>query len=148
MFFHRYFLGKLSQKRLGFFIYILYRKECLQDKKTEVLKKSVKSKFSNGVSPYFFLILGKLSKKKKSSFDIVERKECFLDQKKDIFEKPIKSNHALCQKNDFFFHAYFLDKPTQKRYSGQKRMCLDQKCDVLKKPKKSKFSKGVSSWFL
>ena len=30
------------------------KKECFQDKKTEVLKKSVKSKFSKGVSQYVF----------------------------------------------------------------------------------------------
>ena len=89
-----------------FFLYILYRKECFQDKKTEVLKKSVKSKFSKGVSPYFFNF-GQIKPEKKSFFDIVERKECFLDQKKDIFEKPKKSNHALCQKSEFFSMRIF-----------------------------------------
>ena len=52
MFSHWYFLGKLSQKRL--FFDILDGKECFLDQKSEIFKKSEKSKFSKGVSPCFF----------------------------------------------------------------------------------------------
>ena len=42
-----------------------------------VLKKSVKSKFSKGVSPYFFLILGKLSQKKNRFLILWREKNVF-----------------------------------------------------------------------
>ena len=70
MFSHWYFLGKLSQKR--FFFDILDGRECFLDQKSEIFKKSEKSKFSKGVGPCFFSkiwifshghFLDKLSKK-------------------------------------------------------------------------------------
>ena len=52
MFSHWYFLGKLSQKR--FFFDILDGRECFLDQKSEIFKKSEKSKFSKGGWPMFF----------------------------------------------------------------------------------------------
>ena len=111
---HRYFLGKLSQKRLFFFLYILYRKECFQDKKTEVLKKSVKSKFSKGVSPYFFNF-GQIKPEKKIVFWYCGEKRMLFRPEKRYFWKAQKIEPCFVSKKRIFFHAYFLDKPTQKR---------------------------------
>ena len=92
------FLGKTSQKRS--FFDILNRKECFLEQKSEVLKKSRKSKFAKGVSPwlcqkncYFshLCFLGKTSQKK-SFFDIPDIKEWFLDQKSEDLKKSKNSN--------------------------------------------------------
>ena len=57
-------------------------------------------------------------------------------------------------KNRGFYHVlcFFLGKSSKKRFFfgvlDKKESFLDQKKKVLKKYKKSKFSKGVSLWFL
>ena len=92
------FLGKTSQKRS--FFDILNRKECFLEQKREVLKKSRKSKFAKGVSPWLcqknrsfshLCFLGKTSQKK-SFFDIPDIKEWFLDQKSEGLKKSKNSN--------------------------------------------------------
>ena len=49
---HFFFLTKKSQKET--FFDILDRRECVLDLKSEVLKKSKKSTFYKGISPWFF----------------------------------------------------------------------------------------------
>ena len=79
IFSHGHFLDKLSKKSLVF--YVLGRKECCLHQKSEVLKKSEKTKFAKGVSPWFLwknrmfshsYFLGKLSQKT-LFFDILDR---------------------------------------------------------------------------
>ena len=75
---HMFLLCKKSHKET--FFDILDRKECFLDLKSEVLKKSKKSKFSKGVSPWLFsknrpfFICFFLAKKarKKNFFDILD----------------------------------------------------------------------------
>ena len=85
-FFLYVFFDQKSQQQTVFDI--LDTKECFLDLRSEVLKKSRKSTFCKGVSPWF------LSKKrpfcciffsnkaiKKTFFDILDSEECFLDLK-------------------------------------------------------------------
>ena len=112
---------------------------------------SIKGIFSHG---YF---LEKLSQKR-LFFDILDRNECSLGQKSEVLKKSKTSTFfkVVCLwsflKNRIFSYRYILDKWSEKRlyfYVLDRKECfLDQKNDVLKKPKKSKFSKGVSPWFL
>ena len=96
IFSHGYFLGKLIQKRLLF--NILDRKEWFLVKKSEVLKKSKKSKFCKGVCQWFFYknrifchgcFLDKPTQKR-SFFYILYRKEWFLNQKSEVLKKSKK----------------------------------------------------------
>ena len=163
MFSHWYFLGKLSQKR--FFFDILDGRECFLDQKSEIFKKSEKSKFSKGVGPCFFSkiwifshghFLDKLSKKS-LVFYVLGRKECCLHQKSEVLKKSEKSKFVkgvspwFLWKNRMFFHSYFLGKLSQKRLLfdilDRKECFSDQKSEVLKKFKKSKISKAVSPCF-
>ena len=93
VFFVMSFLSKKNQKET--FFDILDRKECFLDLKSEVLKKSKKSKFSKGVSPWLFsknrplsyvFFLAKKARKK-YFFDILDSKECFLDLKSEVLTK-------------------------------------------------------------
>ena len=90
------------------FFNIVDRKECFLDKKVTFQKKSRKSKFSKGLSPWFLsksrtfyhvCLLGKLSQKR-SFFDILDKKKSSLDQKKWRFKKLKKKSNfskAVCQ---------------------------------------------------
>ena len=79
------------------FFNIVDRKKCLLDKKSDVSKKSGKSKFSKGLSPWFLsksrtcyhvCLLGK-SSQKRSFFDILDKKMLFRP-KKVAFQKTKK----------------------------------------------------------
>ena len=92
-FFHMFFFSQKSQKE-GFFD-ILDRKEYFLDLKGELLKKSKKSTFCKGVSPWFFsknrpfshmFFMGKQSHIE-TFLDILDRKECFLDLKIEVLTK-------------------------------------------------------------
>ena len=80
---YMFFFLKKSQKQTVF--EILYRKQWFLDLKREVLKKSRKSPFCKGVSPWFlsknrpFSYMFFMSKKsqKQTVFDILDRKESF-----------------------------------------------------------------------
>ena len=85
IFYQQSLFRKLDQKRS--FFDILERKEWLLDPKKWSFKKSKKSKFFKGVSPWFLSknrifdqgnFLGKLSHKT-LFLDVLDRKECFLD---------------------------------------------------------------------
>ena len=87
IFYQQGLFRKLDQKRS--FFDILERKEWLLDSKKWSFKKSKKSKFFKGVSPWFLSknrifdqgkFLGKLSHKA-LFLDVLDRKECFLDHK-------------------------------------------------------------------
>ena len=89
-FFSMVVFGQIYLENIVF--YVLDRKECFLDKKSQVLKKSKKSNFSKGVSPWFFAkmvlffhwwYLGQ-SSQKRSSFEILDRKEWFLDKKSQV----------------------------------------------------------------
>ena len=119
-------MDKLSQKR--FLFDILDRKECFLYKKSKVLKKSKKSRFSKGVSPLFLstipifshgYFLDKLSQKR-FLFDILDRKECFLYKKSKVLKKSKKSRFSkgvsplFLSTIPIFSHGYFLDKLSKK----------------------------------
>ena len=90
------------------FFNIVDRKECLLDKKVTFQKKSGKSKFSKGLSPWFLsksrtcyhvCLLGK-SSQKRSFFDILDEKKMFFRPKKVTFQKTKKKSNfskAVCQ---------------------------------------------------
>ena len=83
-----FFLSKQSQKET--FFDLLDRNECFLDVKSEVQKKSKKSTFWNGVSPWFLsknwpvfhIFFFNKERQEETFFDILDRKECFLDHKK------------------------------------------------------------------
>ena len=112
-------------------------------------KSPIKSKFSQGVSPWFWvknghfsqwLFLGK-SSQKASFFYVLDRKECFLDKKSKVLKKSKKSNFSkgvspcFFAKNDHFFHWWYLRQSSQKRSSfeilDRKEWFLDKKSQVL-----------------
>ena len=89
------FLTMRIKPEKNVFWYSGLKKEWFWEKKSKVLKKSRKSKFSKGVSPWFLsknrtfyhvCFLGK-SGQKTSFLDILDRKECFLDQSKWSFKQ-------------------------------------------------------------
>ena len=159
------FLSKNSQKQKVFDI--LDRKECFLDLKSEVLKKSRKSTFCKGVSPWFlsknrpfsnmFFFFSKTSQKQ-TVFEILDRKECFLDQKSEVLQKSRKSTFCkgvspfFLSKNRPFSYMFFLSKNSQKKtvfdILENKEYFLDLKSEIPQKSKKSIFCKGVSPWFL
>ena len=122
------FLGLLSQKRTCFGF--LDKKEWFWEKKSKVLKKSRKSKFSKGVSPWFLsknrsfhhiCFLGKPGQKT-SFLDILDRKECFLDQSKVKFQTSLKNANfptglvqGFLSKIRTFYHVCVFGKLSQKR---------------------------------
>ena len=104
------------------FFNIVDRKECLLDKKVTFQKKSGKSKFSKGLSPWFLsksrtcyhvCLLGK-SSQRRSFFDILDLKKCSLDQKKWRFKKlkkngtfPKRFVNGFCVKIQLFTMCVF-----------------------------------------
>ena len=124
-----FFLSKKSQKQTVFDI--LDTKEWFLDLKSEVLTKSRKSPFCEGVSPWFlsknrpfsyiFFILSKKSKKQ-TVFDILDRKECFLDLKSEVLRNWKKSKCCkgvspwFLSKNRPFFHMFFLAKKARNKH--------------------------------
>ena len=122
-FFLYVFLSKTSLKET--FFDILDRKECFLDLKSEVLKKSRKSTFCKGVSPWFlsknrpFFYMFFLSEKsqKQTVFDILENKECFLDLKSDVLKRSKKAPFSkevspwfLSKKSTFFLYVFLRKK--------------------------------------
>ena len=163
-FFLYVFLSETSLKET--FFYILDRKECFFDLKSEVLKKSRKSTFCKGVSPWFlsknrpFCYMFFVSEKsqKQTVFDILENKEWFLDLKSEVLKKSKKAPFCkevspwfMSKKSTFFLYVFF-SKKRQKQtvfdILDRKESFLDLKSKVLKKSRKSTFCKGVSPWFL
>ena len=108
-FFLYVFFNKKSQKQTVFDI--LDRKEWFLDLKSQVLKKSRKSTFCQGVSPWYlsknpsFSYMFFLSKKsqKQTVFDIHDRKESFLDLKSDVQKKSRKS--TFCKRVSAWFFS-------------------------------------------
>ena len=121
------FLSKKSQKQTVFDI--LDRKECFLDLKSEILKKSTKSTFCKGVSPWFlsknrpFSYMFFFSKKsqKQTVFDILDGKESFLDLKSEVLKKSKKSSFCkrvspwFLSKNRPFSYMFFLTKKARKK---------------------------------
>ena len=119
-FFHMFFfLSQKSQKER--FFDILDRKEYFLDLKSELLKKSKKSTFCKGVSPWFFsknrpfsymFFLTKKSQKERF-FDILDRNECFLDLKSEVLKRSKKSTFCkrvspwFLSKNRLFSYMFF-----------------------------------------
>ena len=118
-FFHMFFFSQKSQKE-GFFD-ILDRKEYFLDLKGELLKKSKKSTFCKGVSPWFFsknrpfscmFFLTKKSQKERF-FDILDRNECFLHLKSEVLKRSKKSTFCkrvspwFLSKNRLFSYMFF-----------------------------------------
>ena len=118
-FFSMVVFGQIYPENIVF--YVLDRKECFLNKKCQVLKKSKKSNFSKGVSPWFFCknapffqwwYLGQ-SSQKRSSFEILDRKEWFLDKKSQVlcFSSKIAIFLVGCfwanlaRKNRFFLYS-------------------------------------------
>ena len=95
MFSHWYFLGKLSQKR--FFFDILDGRECFLDQKSEIFKKSEKSKFSmfffKNLNIFSWPFFGQI-KQEKFGFYVLGRKECCLHQKSEVLKKSEKTKFA------------------------------------------------------
>ena len=112
-------LSKKSQKQTVFDI--LVRKECSLDQKSEVLKKSRKSTFCKGVSPWFlsknrplfYIFFFSKKSQKQTVFDILDKKECFLDLKSQVLKKSRKSTFCkgvsqwFLSKNGFFSCMFF-----------------------------------------
>ena len=163
IFYQQCLFRKLDQKRS--FFDILERKEWLLDPKKWSFKKSKKSKFFKGVSPWFLSenrifdqgnCLGKLSHKA-LFLDVLDRKEC-LDQKKCGFKQSKNRKYfkgvspSFLSKNRIFYQQCLFRKLDQKRsffdILERKEWLLDPKKWSFKKSKKSKFFKGVSPWFL
>ena len=125
-----FFLSKQSKKETFF-----DRNECFFDVKSEVLKKSKKSAFWKGVSPWFLsknwpfswsCFLNK-ERQKETFFDILDRKECFLDNKKKVLKNSKKSTFCkgvspwFFSKNQPVFHVFFEQKKPERNifwYSG------------------------------
>ena len=121
-----FFLSKKSKKET--FFDILDRKECFLDLKSEVLKKSRKSTFCKGVSPWFlsknrpFSYMFFLSKKsqKQTLFDILDTKEWFLDLKNEVLTKSRKSTFCkgvspwFLSKNPPFSYVFFEQKKPER----------------------------------
>ena len=163
-FFLYVFLSETSLKET--FFYILDRKECFFDLKSEVLKKSRKSTFCKGVSPWFlsknrpFCYMFFVSEKsqKQTVFDILENKEWFLDLKSEVLKKSKKAPFCkevspwfMSKKSTFFLYVFF-SKKRQKQtvfdILDRKESFLDLKSQVLKKSRKSTFCKRASAWIM
>ena len=118
-----FFLSKQSQKET--FFDLLDRNECFLDVKSEVQKKSKKSTFWNGVSPWFlsknwpvfYIFFFNKERQKETFFDILDRKECFflwfLFQKIDLFlifffeqKKPRRSSFLIFWKVNNAFYSW------------------------------------------
>ena len=119
---YMFFLSKKSQKET--FFDILDRKEWFLDHKRKVLKNSKKSKFCNGVTPWFLsknrpfphtFFLSKQSQKETFIY-LLHRNKCFLDVKNEVLKKSKNRHfekglvHGFCQKIDFFFHILFFEQ--------------------------------------
>ena len=117
-----FFLSKQSQKET--FFDLLDRNECFLDVKSEVQKKSKKSTFWNGVSPWFLsknwpvfhIFFFNKERQEETFFDILDRKECFLDHKKKFLD-TLKNRHfakglvyGFFQKIDLFLIFFFEQK--------------------------------------
>ena len=123
-----FFLGKKSQKEN--FFDILESKECFLHLKSEVLKKSKKTTFCKGFSPWFlsknppFSHMFFLAKKsqKETFVHILDSKECFLDLKSEFLKWSKKSTFCkefspwFLSKNRPFSHMFFLAKKSQKKH--------------------------------
>ena len=141
IFYQQSLFRKLDQKRS--FFDILERKEWLLDPKKWSFKKSKKSKFFKGFSPWFLSknrifdqgnFLGKLSHKA-LFLDVLDRKECFLD-------------HIHSFKNSKNRKFFELVSPRSiLDILDRKEWFLDQKSEVLKSPKIGNFSKGLVHGF-
>ena len=121
-----FFFSKQSKKET--FFDLLDRNECFFDVKSEVLKKSKKSTFWKGVSPWFlsknwpFSWSCFLSKEgqKETFFDILDRKECFLDHKKKVLKNSKKSTFCkgvspwFLSKNRPVFRVFFEQKKPER----------------------------------
>ena len=125
---YMFFLSKKSQKET--FFDILDRKEWFLDHKRKVLKNSKKSKFCNGVTPWFLsknrpfphtFFLSKQSQKETFIY-LLHRNKCFLDVKNEVLKKSKNRHfekglvHGFCQKIDFFFISCFLSKERQTKH--------------------------------
>ena len=151
-FFSYVFFGQKKPKKT--FFHILDSKECFLNLKSEVLKKSKKSTFCKGFSPWFlsknrpFSHMFFLSKKsqKETFFHILDRKEWFLDHKRKVLKNSKKSTFSngvtpwFLSKTDLFLICFFLSKQTQKEtfidLLDRNKCFLDVKNEVLKKVKK------------
>ena len=122
-----FFLSQKSQKER--FFDILDRKEYFLDLKSELLKKSKKSTFCKGVSPWFFsknrpfsymFFLTKKSQKERF-FDILDRNECFLDLKSEVLKRSKKSTFCkrvspwFLSKNRLFSYMFFFQPKKPER---------------------------------
>ena len=135
-FFLTFFLSKRSKKET--FFYILDRKECFLDLKSEVLTKSKNIDIlQRGQSMAFltkstvFLYVFFLTKKsqKERVFDILDRKESFLDLKSEVVAKSKKSTFCngvspwFFSNNQPFSYMFFFQPKMPERniffYSGQ-----------------------------
>ena len=119
IFYQQSLFRKLDQKRS--FFDILERKEWLLDPKKWSFKKSKKSKFFKGVSPWFFVkksnilsrvfILQIRPEKIVFWYSWQERKN--LNQKSEVLKSPKNRNfsngivHGFCQKIEYFFKGIF-----------------------------------------
>ena len=95
--------------------------------------------------------MGKI-RQKRFLFDILDRKKImFFDLKSEIINTSEKSTFFF-PKIRIFCDGYFFEKLSKKSLFfdalGKKECFLDQKSEFFKKSIKSKFSKGVSAWFL
>ena len=145
-----FFFSKKSKKET--FFDILDRKECFLDLKSEVLKKSRKSTFCKGVSPWFlsknrpfsymFFILSKESQKQ-TFFDILDRKERFIHHKIKVLKNRKKSTFCerlspwFLSKNRPVSYMFFFSEKSQKEtifdILENKECFLDLKSEVLAK---------------
>ena len=130
-FFSIFFFDQKKPER-NIFFYILYRKECFLDLKSEVLKNLKKWTFCRKVSPWFlsknnlslicfFFFVKKPTKKHFLIFWIEKkRKEYFLDHKRKVLKNCKKSTFCkgvslwFFQKIDLFLICFFFGKKSQK----------------------------------
>ena len=163
-FFLYFFLAKKTRNKQ--FFYILDRKECFLDLKSEVLIKSGKTTFCKGVSPWFlqknrpvsYMCFFSKKSQKQTVFDILDTKESFLDLKSKVLKMSRKSTFCkgvspwFLSKKRPFSYMFFLSKKSQKQTGfdilDRKECFVDLKSQVPAKSKKSAFCKGASPWFL
>ena len=136
-----FFLSKQSKKEIFF-----DRNECFFDVKSEVLKKSKKSTFWKGVSPWFlsknwpFSLSCFLSKErqKETFFDILDRKESWVSP-------------WFCLRIDLFLIRFYLSKKGRQKhfliFCLENKVFWTSKVKFSKSRKKSTICKGVSPWF-
>ena len=124
-FFLYVFFSKKSKNET--FFYILDRKQCFLDLKSDVVAKSKNRHFAKGLvhgscqKIDFFSYVFFLSKKchKETFFDILDRKECFLDLKSEVLTKSkiidiLQRVFGFCQKMTFFSYRCFEQKKQQR----------------------------------